>query len=366
MVSSGPSSVYCGDRTAVTYTAQVSQTNGIARFDWTYPSGWTVQGSASGSSITLIPSGSSGGSVSVQAVYTCGGATTLAVPTSAPVNVTLRPELAPPRFTAGNYDLCLNETRRFEVAPVPGASSYEWTVSPGNLSPSGPITTTVPYLDITAPANNSQPDGEVSVVAKATNGCLPSTRATVRFQIGAGEATFSSSASYYGYVCPDGPVSFTVERSKQRGADAYVWYVNEVPDYNHGGSFQITAPSAGNSTYVRVVVTNDCSGSGVLFEFGQAVYGATEIDGMPCQNVRLGTELCTATYPNPADAALTVEQAAGATTTIYNSQGRLMYTARKGKHTATVDTHAWPAGLYYLHTQTNKSMERCRIQIEHR
>ncbi len=304
------------------------------------------------------------GTISLTATYTRNGASILV--TAPTINVTTRPELATPVFTASNYDLCLNETRRFEVTPVPGASSYEWTVSPSNLSPSGTITTPDPFLNITAPANTSQIDGVVSVIAKATSVCQPSARATVNFQIGAGTATFSSSASYYGYVCPDGPVSFTVDRSRQRGADTYVWYVNEVPDYNHGGSFQITAPSVGNSTYVRVVVTNSCSGTGVLFEGGQAVYGASEIDGMPCQNALQDPEASTSAYPSPADAELTLVQAAGATTTIYNSQGRLVYTGQKGKHKVAVDTRNWPAGLYYLHTQTSKGVERCRIQVEHR
>ena len=133
--------------------------------------------------------------------------------------------------------------------------------------------------------------------------------------------------------------------------------------YNQGGTFQITGPEVGQSVYVRVVLTNDC---GEQFEYGQSVYGASEVDGLPCQLARQSSVLCTDAYPNPADAVLSIAQAAGATTTTNNSQGKLMYTARKGRHTATVDTRSWPAGLYYLHTQTGKSTTRCRVQVEHR
>ncbi|WP_345236672.1 T9SS type A sorting domain-containing protein [Hymenobacter saemangeumensis] len=51
---------------------------------------------------------------------------------------------------------------------------------------------------------------------------------------------------------------------------------------------------------------------------------------------------------------------------MYNSQGQLMYTAKKGRHSTTVDTRSWPAGLYYLHTQTANGLTRCRVQVEHR
>lgn len=62
------------------------------------------------------------GTIGLTATYTRNGASTTVAATAA--TVTTRPELATPVFALGNYDLCLNETKRFEVTAIPGADSY--------------------------------------------------------------------------------------------------------------------------------------------------------------------------------------------------------------------------------------------------
>lgn len=115
-ITSGPTSLYCGDRTPVTFTAQASQTQGVV-YNWTYPSGWAVQGSANAASIVLVPNGSSGGNVTVSAVYSCGGPNTIAAATAVRA-VTLLPNVAPVRC---------NQSR----LPVPGKPfAWQWSRFP--------------------------------------------------------------------------------------------------------------------------------------------------------------------------------------------------------------------------------------------
>ena len=53
------------NKTPITFT--VGSVSGATSYSWSYPSGWTVSGSSTGTSITLIPDGSSGGSVTCTA-----------------------------------------------------------------------------------------------------------------------------------------------------------------------------------------------------------------------------------------------------------------------------------------------------------
>ena len=152
-------------------------------------------------------------------------------------------------------------------------------------------------------------------------------------------------------------------RNLQRGIDSYYWLVDEVPQFNSGQYFHIPGPQPGQSTRVRVVVTNNCGGQ---YEFGMTVYGTTEIDGYSCQVNRQAPPTPKGAYPNPADAALTVEQAAGSTMTIFNSQGSTMYSGKNGKRAAIVDTRSWPAGPYYLVRRYEQGRAtRQIIRVEH-
>ncbi|GAA4002600.1 hypothetical protein GCM10022408_12540 [Hymenobacter fastidiosus] len=145
------------------------------------------------------------------------------------------------------------------MAPVAGATSYQWTVSPANLTPSGTVTTSVPYLDITAPGNNLLPNGEVRVTASSA-GCATSAPAIMRFQIGAGTTEFRSSATPYGYVCAGMPVVFEVTRVNARGEETSAWFIDEVYQGSNIGQFQVLAPAAGQATYVRVEIINSRGG----------------------------------------------------------------------------------------------------------
>ncbi|WBO84281.1 T9SS type A sorting domain-containing protein [Hymenobacter yonginensis] len=69
--------------------------------------------------------------------------------------------------------------------------------------------------------------------------------------------------------------------------------------------------------------------------------------------------------PTPADATLTLRQPADTQLTLYNAQDRAMYRGKASAQPAQVDTRAWPAGLYYLHTGTGRTSQRHQLQIQH-
>ena len=297
----------------------------------------------------------------MSANYSCGPSISTS---SATLQAGFRPELAPPVFVTANYDLCLNQTKRFTVEPVPSATSYQWTVAPANLTPNGTTTTTVPYLDVTAPNTDAMPEGEVTVRANASGGCLASAPTTKRFQIGIGTAKFTTSVSTYGYVCPDAPIPFHVQRFNARGSESYAWYVDGDFVSSDPTSFQVMGPPIGQNIYVQLIITNDC---GTGFQFGRRIYGAAAIDGLACDVMRQGPTkpTTTAAYPNPADGQLTVEQGGGAAV-LRNAYGQPVSTQTAKPGQLRLDTSHLPAGFYFLETRDAQgNAKRQQIRIEH-
>ncbi|UYZ61961.1 hypothetical protein [Hymenobacter weizhouensis] len=222
-----PATIFCGDQTDYGFRADVSgsQPGGrITGYAWSVlGAGWNLT-NASAATPTIIPSGTSGATITLVASYERNGfSATLRAPDAV---LSYSQQLPTPVFVGSNFDLCLNQRRRYEVRPIRGSVSYRWTATPASLIPGGSATTTVPYLDVTGPNTDATASGQVRVeVSNAAFGCA-SNSATVNFQIGAGSAILRSSANYYGAVCPYAPVVFEVERANARGQDNYAWYVN--------------------------------------------------------------------------------------------------------------------------------------------
>ncbi|UYZ61960.1 T9SS type A sorting domain-containing protein [Hymenobacter weizhouensis] len=130
-------------------------------------------------------------------------------------------------------------------------------------------------------------------------------------------------------------------------------------------SYQLNGPSPGEYVYVSVNITNECGSS---LQFGQSVYGASEIDGQPCQAYRRAPDAAPKAYPNPADTELTVELPDNVEghVRLYNGQGRqVRQAAARGKQ-VRFDVRGLPEGLYQLHVPTaNGVSQQQQIQIKH-
>ncbi|WP_299759077.1 hypothetical protein [uncultured Pontibacter sp.] len=64
-ITASRASLHCGDKSSITFS--VPTLPNAAYYTWPLPAGWSISGSADASTVTVVPSGQSGGQVSVAA-----------------------------------------------------------------------------------------------------------------------------------------------------------------------------------------------------------------------------------------------------------------------------------------------------------
>jgi large repetitive protein len=147
-VITGPTAVCANQNQTYSVTAVTGVT-----YRWTLPSGWS--GSSSTNSI-MVTTGSTAGNVQVEALNSCGVASTLR--TLAVSNGGAVP--AQPGVISGSITLCQGQSQIYSFTSVIGATSYLWTL-PGGWTGSS----TTNSITVTAGVTG----GTLSV--KAKNGC---------------------------------------------------------------------------------------------------------------------------------------------------------------------------------------------------
>jgi hypothetical protein len=172
----GPTTV-CAGATGQIYTS--TTVSGATSYNWTLPSGATITSGAGTNSIT-VTMGSSSGNVSVTAQNACGVSTarTLAVSVTTVTVGSISGPLAP----------CSGSLVTYSISPVPGATSYTWTLPSGWSG--GTISNAIGVTVGTSP-------GTISVVANTA--CGPSTPATLAVSVGSGPT--APTASSNGPIC---------------------------------------------------------------------------------------------------------------------------------------------------------------------
>jgi len=378
-ITAGPTTLYCGDRTPQTYAAQAS--SGASSFTWTYPSGWTVQGPATNASIVLIPDGNSGSeSISVQAFYTCGGPTTLAVAASEPRAVTVRPEVAPV-VLAPIPASCPGQTIRVSVGPAPGVTTYAWTV-PYPFSPQGVTTTTVPYLDISSNATALNRAFSVRVKGGSSNSsCTPSVdEKTGILGTGSGIAVVTDAPKNETEICPYTNITLQAvildNQFSASTAYGYTWTISKrngqtgalTTTTEYAQTVTATTPAVGDWLDVGLRVTSSC---GDFFPTSNSWQSVSHFqNGQLCLDAPTAPtpkeQLTETAYPNPANNRLQLPPAAG-TYILYNGHGRPVRQQRVIANAAAVfNTEKLPDGLYYLvHQDEEGRFVRQTIQLQH-
>ena len=370
--------LFCGDRTPRTYTAQASQSQGLGAYDWTYPSGWTVQGAATGASITLVPSGSGGGAVGVSARLTCSPTVGTTI-TATPIAVPMRPEVATPTLGGERPASLCNGVSTELTAQAVGAQSYEWTVS----DPSLQITYLTPdhsRVRLTAPATGSL-DGQIRVRARNDNsGCTPSAQVSYNFRLGGAGApaevfvngfypTSGGQAQYIPPLACGSVVTFQLPNGQPADVTGYFWTTTGTILTGQGSPrIEVRYPSGSAYATALVQPINACGTSesylvDVLFRAD--CNGGGTGGGPPSDCLICSTSGSRAVYPNPADDKLYVEQSGGEVI-LFNAQGQPVQgrTAKAGRVQLTVK-HL-PAGLYYLlYYPAAGQAKREQVEIRH-
>ncbi len=146
------------DQTPIVYS--INPVCGATSYQWNVPLGWTIV-SNSGTSITVIPSLTGGGTVSVQAKNSCVS-TVNSKPITRPIE---QPTIIP---TTKSQCLINNPGKVFTINAVPNASSYLWTC-PSGWSWSGSVPT---QLSASVNFNNVAQKANVCVQSVFPNGVL--------------------------------------------------------------------------------------------------------------------------------------------------------------------------------------------------
>ncbi|WP_242926177.1 ice-binding family protein [Pontibacter vulgaris] len=164
----------CNRNSEATYF--VPAMDGVDKYIWTLPTGWTIKSGDGTNKITVIVVGE-GGVISVKANNVCG-----ASPESSRTVTTVGNEPAAPISINGTTKLCATHTTTYNIQSSATASSYTWVIPPGWEIVEGQGTT-----QLTVKVGTSS--GEISVTAD--NGC-GSSRATLLVVATVPVATISS------------------------------------------------------------------------------------------------------------------------------------------------------------------------------
>ncbi len=236
---------------------------------WSVPSGWTIVSGQGTTSIT-VTTGAMGndGDISVIAGNSCGQtpASTLGVTVLPAIPVT-------PALISGNITVCPGTSETYNIATVPNATSYTWTVPAGWNISSGQGTTVINVNtgsfgqngNITVFAGNSCGNSSITSLAVTINPPTPVTPGVI-----------SASA----LICPGTIQAFTI--TSVPNATTYTWSVPIGWTINSGqGSTTIitTAGNAGQNGNVSVTAGNSC---------GTSLASSTAVIVSPAAPVNLG------------------------------------------------------------------------------
>ncbi|SIQ61384.1 Por secretion system C-terminal sorting domain-containing protein [Pontibacter lucknowensis] len=332
--------MHCGDRNPVNLS--VPAVTGATSYTWSLPQGWTISGSASGNSISAIPSGTNGGQVSVAANITC--TTPNKAVNSTPITINYNSSLPTPTFNNAPYDIG-NTASSFSITSVAGATSYTWEASSnilinGQVSPLQSTSTTVAISQ--RPGYSGA--GWVKVTANSAQ-CGSSTL-TKNVWVGQPEILYFS---YFGSAkhptCPYEQHTFAPVYSNgyQGQPSRYRWAVGNVSSHGDLTGSTLTVTAAGFNFSSRMSI-----GLEVETPLGWTQQFVMLYEIRDCDN---GAEPMFS--PNPVTADEFTLELSGSSDesysyTLYDLQGNQRLSGKaKGKKTK-VSTKGIPAGTYML------------------
>jgi hypothetical protein len=224
----------CGN-TQQTYT--VLPVGGATGYVWTLPSGWT---GASNTNTIIANANNSSGTITVKAISGCGQSSVNTLP------VTVIAALANPGAITGNDTVCSGALQAYSIAPVPGATSYTWTLPSGWSG-----TTTGTSIQVFAGAST----GSLSVTAYVSCAISPVSSKNINVVTSVNPSvTLSAPPST---LCQGTPITITANPSFPGSAPAYQWKKNGVNVIAFGNTYTTNTLAPGDS--VSVVMTSNAA-----------------------------------------------------------------------------------------------------------
>jgi hypothetical protein len=249
----------CKNQTGVVFST--TPVVGATSYIWTIPAG--ASGSSTSTSITLnFGSTYAGGTLSVQAVNSCGA--------SIPTSVTLIQYTVTPRtpgIISGTQNICGPQVSTYSVAPVAYATSYTWSV----LSIGGGTQAIILSGQGTNTISISYPSGFIAglISVRATN-CIGSSGFRITYSLGVLIIPPIFTSAQTTAVCPGSTKTYQI--FKFPNATSYTWTAPAGAVISDGFGLTgnpltvdsaitrvyITYPAGFNSGTVSVYASNAC------------------------------------------------------------------------------------------------------------
>jgi hypothetical protein len=237
--------------TGLTYT--ITAVANASSYTWTVPTGWAITSGARTNSITVTAGGAGqNGNITVTATNSCG--TSLA--SSLPVVVSPATPATPGPIT-GTSPVCPGTTGLiYNIAAVPGATSYNWLLPTGWSITSGAGTNS-----ITVSATGSAITG--NIIVTATNSCGTSGQQSLLVTVSPGTPATPGTIAGPTPVCP-GITGLVYTITSVATASSYNWTVPTgwlITAGSGTNSITVTAGAAGQNGNITVTATNSCGTS---------------------------------------------------------------------------------------------------------
>ncbi|ROL58912.1 T9SS C-terminal target domain-containing protein, partial [Bacteroidetes/Chlorobi group bacterium ChocPot_Mid] len=265
-----------------TETYSIAPVPGATSYMWGVTgTGWTAGLSTTNS--CNFTAGSGHGIISVRAVNDCG--------TGEVRTLTIVPDTlpdAPATINKPNVH-CVGATESYSITPIPGATSYAWTITGSNWTGAS----TTPTINITAGT------GDAVITARAINGCGqgPAKSITVT-------AVPRPSSDYSidrDTICQDESITVTYTGGAGTGA-TYAWNFDggtATPGSGKGPHSVIWLGRPGTKTIRLIVTENGCPSQEKLVSV--YVDNCSEVDEKTAGNVKMQL------MPNPAEGKVTLK-----------------------------------------------------------
>ena len=219
---------------------------------------------------------------------------------------------------SGNTTVCGGISDTYSISPVPGATSYTWSLPPGWIGSSASTSINV------TPDSYS---GTISVAA--VNSC--------------GNGAISSLAITVNEI-PATPIIVLNGNDLQSTAPVGNQWYNDFGLIS-GATLQIYTPAASGNYYV-IVTDNGC-----ISDTSNIIY--VEITG---DNNFYEQNYCFNIFPNPANDKLNIDIKENATLEILNTQGQIIETISLTEKTNNLDISNLHGGVYILRIKTDRGI----------
>lgn len=374
----GPTSLVCGSKDAITYTA--TSIPG-ATYTWKIPSGWS--GSSTSNTITVTPDGSSVGDVEVTATLTCDGtavkpsAKKSVLLNSTPSGLTLISYAGYVHRSGARFITCSNSIG-FAVTPTDPTWTYKWTYGPG-ISPSSGSMGSVSAVWLST-KDTYVSSGMTWVQVEVTNACglkMATFRNDMQYQSAPPDpATYIGGS---GFPAPPsirvgGPCPLFIASGIGYNNANYTDYIWDICDDSspyaacYGGKYGVEIRYQGSQNIEVVVPRGTILGSKVVRVIsrngcGEKVYN---------QPISIVYPVYLTAYPNPATTGSLMLEREGSSDsnawsyTIYDTFGQSVRAGviEKNQTTIQVDVQGLPKGLYYILAQDGADIHRQYVRVE--